>query len=151
MPGTRRHGPAGTPAGRRPLDGGPPRPHRHAPPDSVALLVDHNRIPIGTRLLYRASTPAEERAIGEWLSEDPRRYLATWTNDRRHPLLWEADQQTYSPTGLVREIWRQAQWEDAPSATRGPVSWSVPGEGTLAEIADGLVPGAAPDDGRPSA
>ncbi|MFE2128964.1 AIPR family protein [Streptomyces amritsarensis] len=123
-------------------------------PGSVALLVDHNRIPTGTRLLYRASTPAEERAIGEWLSEDPRRYLATWTNDRRKPLLWEADQQTYSPTALVFEIWRQAQWEDAPSATRGPASWSVPGEGTLAEIADRLIDpeaGTAPDDGRPSA
>ncbi|MFB7087254.1 AIPR family protein [Streptomyces sp. NPDC056296] len=105
---------------------------------SVSILVDHGRIAEGTRLVYRPSNPIEERAIGDWLSEDPTRYLATWTNDRRRPLIWEVDQRAYSPTGLVMRIWREAKWAESPAAVRGPACWTVPGDGTLAEIAERL-------------
>ncbi|WP_141746652.1 AIPR family protein [Streptomyces sp. LUP30] len=108
-------------------------------PNSVTTLVDHARIPDGTRVMYRPS-PTEERAIGEWLSEDPRRYLATWTNDPRRPLIWEIDQQAYSPSALVRHIWSEAAWHEAPSAVQGARSWVVPGEGTLADLAEALIP-----------
>ncbi|MEU7050769.1 AIPR family protein [Streptomyces eurythermus] len=116
-------------------------------PASVSLLVDHGRIPDGTRLVYRPSNPTEEEAIGDWLREDPRRYLATWVNDRRKPLVWVADGRAYSPTGLITHIWQQADWREAPLAVRGPAGWHVPGEGTLVELADQLVPGTEPDGG----
>ncbi|MGW0963638.1 AIPR family protein [Streptomyces gelaticus] len=107
--------------------------------NSVVTLVDHGRIPEGTRVMYRPSS-IEERAIGEWLSEDPRRYLATWTNDPRRPLIWEIDQQAYSPSALVRHIWSKAAWDEAPSVVQGVRSWVVPGEGTLADLAKALMP-----------
>ncbi|MFD9732773.1 hypothetical protein, partial [Micrococcus luteus] len=46
-------------------------------PNTVTLLIDHDRIPAGTRLMYRPSA-TEEQAIGDWLNADPRRAYATW-------------------------------------------------------------------------
>jgi hypothetical protein len=108
-------------------------------PNSIVTLINYGRIPDGARVMYRPG-PAEERAIGEWLSEDPRRYLATWTNDPRRPLIWEINQQAYSPSALVRHIWSEAAWNEAPSIVQGSRSWVVPGEGTLASLAEALMP-----------
>jgi hypothetical protein len=108
------------------------RPRR---PNTVSLLIDHGRIPEGARLQYRPGV-TETRAIGEGLSADSRRSSATWVNDRRRPILWEADGQRYSLGGLIIEMWSQANWREAWSAVQGPKQWEVPGEGTLAEIAD---------------
>lgn len=112
---------------------------RRRPPNSVVTLVNHGRIPEGTRVMYRPDS-FQERAIGEWLSEDPRRYLAMWTNDPRRPLIWEVDQQAYSPSALVRHIWTEAAWLEAPSAVLGPRYWVIPGEGTLLDMALALTP-----------
>ncbi len=112
-----------------------PKPPRR--PNTVALLIGQERIPDGTRLSYHPS-PTEEQAIGDWLNADPRRLFATWVNDRKKPLLWEADGERYSPSGLVTHIWRQADWREAWSAVQGPKQWGVPGEGTLVEIAEQL-------------
>lgn len=108
-------------------------------PNSVVALVEHHRIPDGTRVLYRPG-PVEERAIGDWLSEDPRRYLATWTNDSRRPLIWEVDGRAYSPTALVLHIFSQAAWNDAPAVFQGARHWVIPSEGTLADLAAALTP-----------
>ncbi|MGW1800125.1 hypothetical protein ACWCQN_30280 [Streptomyces sp. NPDC001984] len=105
----------------------------------MSVLVDHGRIPDGTRLMYRPNA-VEERAIGEWLSQDPSSYLATWTNHPRHPLVWAVDHQAYSPSALLRRIWDEAQWDEAPSAVQGARSWVVPGEGKLADLASALQP-----------
>lgn len=112
-----------------------PKPPRR--PNTVALLIDHERIPDGTRLKYYPSA-TEEQAIGDWLTADPRRSVASWVNDRRKPLLWEADGERYSPSGLVAHIWRQADWREAWSAVQGPKQWGIPGEGSLVEIAEEL-------------
>jgi hypothetical protein len=109
------------------------------PRNSVMVLVEHGRILEGTRLMYRP-TPAEERVIGEWLSEDPRRYLATWTNHPKRPLVWEIDHRAYSPSALARHIWSEAGWDDTPSAIQGSTRWVVPGEGTLADLAAAIMP-----------
>jgi hypothetical protein len=42
--------------------------------------------------------------------------MATWINDRATPLLWAVDGKQYSPSGLVRLLWRLAEWKDAPVA-----------------------------------
>lgn len=110
---------------------------RQRRPQTVRLLVDHDAIDEGTRLEYAPST-VEELAIGAWLNADPRRRHASWVNDRRTPLLWEADGKRYSPTGLVSQMWNEAEWKDQWSAVQGPKQWRVPGEGTLVEIAERL-------------
>ncbi|HEU5040058.1 MAG TPA: AIPR family protein [Gemmatimonadales bacterium] len=106
-------------------------------PHTVRLLVDHAVIPDGAALVYKP-TPVEERAIGRWLDEDPRRRRATWENDAKAPILWEADGCTYSPSGLVNTIWREAGWDEHWSSVQGPKQWLVPGEGTLVELAEAL-------------
>ncbi|UQX04042.1 AIPR family protein [Streptomyces sp. RerS4] len=103
-------------------------------PNSVPLLVAHERILDGTQVVYRPG-PTEESTLGAWLNADPRRFLATWVNDTRRPLVWAADGKQYSPTGLVRLIWDQAEWREAPVAVAGASRWLVPGEGTLDELA----------------
>ncbi|WP_406315760.1 AIPR family protein [Streptomyces sp. NBC_00118] len=108
-------------------------------PNSVSVLVAHRRLTDGTRLMFQPSR-YEEEAIGEWLREDPSRYLATWTNDSRRPLIWAVDGQAYSPSGLVMSIWQAANWEQAPPAVQGATRWVVPGEGSLSELAAELVP-----------
>ncbi|MEU5980374.1 AIPR family protein [Streptomyces sp. NPDC047315] len=114
------------------------RPSRRRRPSSVSRLVAHRRIDDGARLVFRTTTPSEEQALGEWLSEDPRRYIATWVNDASAPLTWAADGARYSPSGLVTRIWHEAAWAEAPVAVQGPRSWVLPGEGTLAELAEEL-------------
>ncbi|MET8578315.1 AIPR family protein [Streptomyces sp. NPDC005012] len=110
---------------------------RQRRPQTVRLLVDHDVIEEGTRLEY-APSAAEELAIGAWLNADPRRRRASWVNDRKAPLLWEADGRRYSPTGLVSQMWNEADWKEQWSAVQGPKQWRVPGEGTLVEIAERL-------------
>lgn len=110
---------------------------RQRRPQTVRLLVDHDAIEEGTRLEY-APSAVEELAIGAWLDADPRRRRASWVNDRKTPLLWEADGRRYSPTGLVSQMWNAADWKEQWSAVQGPKQWRVPGEGTLVEIAERL-------------
>ncbi|MFF1284180.1 AIPR family protein [Streptomyces sp. NPDC058299] len=110
---------------------------RQRRPQTVRLLVDHDVIADGTPLLY-APSAAEEQAIGTWLDADPRRRRASWVNDRKAPLIWEADGQRYSPTGLVSRMWDVAEWKDQWSTVQGPKQWRVSGEGTLVEIAERL-------------
>ncbi|MFD3676423.1 AIPR family protein [Streptomyces sp. NPDC058613] len=114
-----------------------PPPQRPRRPSSVRLLVDHERIPDGTQVLYQPGR-VEEEAISGWLDEDPRRYLATWTNDPRQPLRWAVDGRKYSANGLIRHIWQSAGWREAWSAVQGPRYWTVPGEGSLADLAEAL-------------
>ncbi|MFD9235025.1 AIPR family protein [[Kitasatospora] papulosa] len=110
---------------------------RQRRPQTVRLLVDHDAIEDGTRLEY-APSAVEELAIGAWLNADPRRRRASWVNDRKTPLLWEADGKRYSPTGLVSQMWNEADWKEQWSAVQGPKQWRVQGEGTLVEIAERL-------------
>ncbi|MFK0020918.1 AIPR family protein [Streptomyces sp. NPDC090798] len=110
---------------------------RQRRPQTVRLLVDHDAIKDGTPLIY-APSAVEELAIGAWLDADPRRRRASWVNDRKAPLLWEADGRRYSPTGLVSQMWNEADWKEQWSAVQGPKQWRVSGEGTLVEIAERL-------------
>ncbi|MFF7153005.1 AIPR family protein [Streptomyces griseoaurantiacus] len=123
-------------------DGGLPRsgqPTRRRRPNAVPLLVQHGRIEDGTQLVYRPNSAPEREALREWLGESPERYLASWVNDHRKPLVWAVDGQRYSPSGLVFRIWEEAHWDEHPSAVAGTRSWYVPGEGTLADLASELL------------
>lgn len=116
------------------LRAAPPRPRRA---NSVQILIDRGRLPEGTQLMYRPG-PAEEHAIGDWLDADPRRFVATWTDDPARPLVWAADDQAYSPSALTKHIWRLADWSAAPVAVRGSARWALPGGATLADLAEEL-------------
>ncbi|MCC4316613.1 AIPR family protein [Streptomyces samsunensis] len=114
---------------------------------SVRLLVDHRRITDGARLVFRTTTRPEEQALGDWLGEDPRRYLATWVNDARAPLIWAVDGERYSPSALVMRIWQEAAWAEAPVAVQGVRCWVLPGEGTLVDLVEELVADGAAGSG----
>ncbi|MFH8684196.1 AIPR family protein [Streptomyces lydicus] len=124
-------------AGRRLV--APPRPNRGRRPNAGSLLVQHRRIDDGAQLIYRPGTVPERDAVSEWLSGGPERYLATWVNDARRPLIWALDGQRYSPSGLVLRIWERAGWAEQPAAVQGTRRWYLPGEGTLADLASELL------------
>ncbi|NEA27335.1 AIPR family protein [Actinomadura bangladeshensis] len=105
-------------------------------PNTVAVLVDADRVPEGAELRFVGAGAGEEEALAEWLAADARRTQATWTGQRGKALLWAADNRRYSPTGLVQHMWRLAEWNAAPVAVQGTKRWEVPGQGTLVELAE---------------
>jgi hypothetical protein len=96
-------------------------------PNSVAILLNAGVLRSGTGLEFRPTTPNERAALEAWLAEEPRRARATWTTERRHPLLWEADGNLYSPSGLVMRMYELAGWENPPVAVQGPAKWHIDG------------------------
>jgi AIPR protein len=108
-------------------------------PKAVATLVDAARIPDGTMLTFHVASVRERVALATWLAEDARRSEATWVNERSRPLLWAADGKRYSPSGLVQHMWKLARWDAAPPSVQGPARWSVPGEGSLVQLAASMV------------
>lgn len=112
------------------------RPRR---PNAVPTLIDAQRLDDGTTLYFEASTIQERDALRFWLVEDPRRGQASWVNDRRKPLLWAADGSRYTPTGLVKRIWKEAGWTAMPVSVQGPSRWHLPGEGSLWDLAKAIL------------
>ncbi|MGW0495640.1 AIPR family protein [Streptomyces sp. NPDC003007] len=104
-------------------------------PNSVRLLVSHDRLPDGTLLMY-SPTSREEQGIGDWLNADPDRFMAVWSNDVKRPLQWRADGRQYSPSGLIMHMWRESGWNEAPVAVNGAARWTLPSGQTLAELAE---------------
>ncbi|MDO3704715.1 AIPR family protein [Micromonospora sp. C28SCA-DRY-2] len=102
---------------------------------AVAVIVNSGMVADGAAVEFRAVTGPERRALLPWIASDPRRGQATWVNDRRRPLLWAADGKQYSPTGLTMQMLKMAPGEP-PKAVQGTTRWFVPGQGSLAAIAD---------------
>ena len=110
---------------------------------AVRRLVKAGSLAEGTALTFlpRSEVNAEIRAALEaWLHENPARTHATWQNNAQAPLLWKADGQSYSPTGLVRHMIAEAAgvdrsvqgtkwWVDADA--RDLVDLSASGRGRL--------------------
>lgn len=104
--------------------------------NAVTVLVNAGYIPDGTMLEFRAQGPTEARALEAWLGEDPQRSRATWVNNRAKPLLWAADGRRYSPSGLTKDMLRQAGHRT--KAVQGTSRWFIAGQGSLVDIADHL-------------
>ncbi|MEU4401480.1 AIPR family protein [Micromonospora orduensis] len=104
---------------------------------AVAVIVNSGRVADGAPLEFRPVTGPERKALLPWIAEDPRRGQATWVNDRRRPLLWAADGEQYSPTGLTMHMLKAAPGEP-PKAVQGTTRWFLPGLGSLAAIAGEL-------------
>jgi Domain of unknown function (DUF5655) len=87
---------------------------------------------------FRAPSAELQRQLEEWLAGKPERCWATWQDDTAQPLVWEADGQAYSPTGLAQHILEEGA--DRTGPIQGPLYW-VDEEGhSLVEIAQTLPP-----------
>src|SRR5258708_29716901 len=74
---------------------------------AVKRLVEAKAIDDGAEftLRIRAEVNSDMRsAIEEWTEEDATRTRAKWQNKAIAPLVWEADGQEYSPSGLTKFI-----------------------------------------------
>ena len=92
--------------------------------NAVTTLVAEMIIEEGTAITFDCGKlPVRLRDdVDRWIDEDSRRRRATWRNDPRAPLIWEADGEAWSPTGLIREITSQATGEPLPAPRAGPSS-----------------------------
>lgn len=107
-------------------------------PNSVNVLKDAGVLSNGTRLLFQAMHKTEDQALRAWLTENPLRTQATWTNNRRYPLLWSMDGEQYSPSGLVMHMYSQSGWENSPVSVQGPSRWFIDGT-SLTEMAERIL------------
>lgn len=110
-------------------------PGRTRRPNAVSVLVDRAVLPEGEALSLITSTPSEVEAMRGWLAEDPKRSRASWVPHRGKPILWAADGNRYSPSGLISRMWELAGWENRPVANQGTARWVVSSGDTLAELA----------------
>lgn len=76
--------------------------------------------------------------IDAWLQGDPRRGQARWVNEPGTPLIWEADGQRYSPSGLAGLIVQQAAGIER--SIRGGDWWVTEDGRDLVELAMELSP-----------
>lgn len=104
-------------------------------PNAVPTLVEGGVIEDGTVLEFTPFTGPHRQGIRAWLAADPSRGRATWVNDKSRPLVWSADGERYSPSKLALHMLRTAMGEAAGKAVQGPRYWSIPGRGSLADLA----------------
>ncbi|OZV81155.1 abortive phage infection protein [Micromonospora echinospora] len=110
-------------------------PGRKRRPNAVSVLVDKAVLPEGEALTFVTPFASEAEALRDWLAETPKRGRATWVPHRGKPILWAADGQRYSPSGLISHMWELAGWENRPVANQGTARWAVSSGETLADLA----------------
>ncbi|MGW1142663.1 AIPR family protein [Streptomyces zhihengii] len=126
------------------------RPRKTRRPNAVHVIVDKSALEEGTPLTLHMVLQPEIDALTAWLAEDPLRARATWVNHRSKPILWTADGQRYSPSGLVAKMWELAEWEGRPVANQGTARWTVPSGETLARLAWKLLAAQSDDEDEDS-
>ncbi|MFC9475946.1 AIPR family protein [Nocardia sp. NPDC056952] len=109
------------------------RPRRR--PNAVTVLIDKGVLAEGTPLILSDNFPVETAALAAWLAEDPKRTRATWVAHRQRPVLWAADGNRYSPSGLISHMWELAEWTGRPVANQGTTRWMTHSGETLADLA----------------
>ncbi|MGV4928270.1 AIPR family protein (plasmid) [Streptomyces sp. BHT-5-2] len=113
----------------------PVQPRKRRRPNAVHVLVDQGAIPDGTLLTLHTYLAPEKEALKPWLAANERRTRATWVNHRTKPILWSADGNQYSPSGLIARMWELAEWEERPVSNQGTARWLTPDGETLADLA----------------
>lgn len=105
---------------------------------STYLLHDRGAIPEGTRLdldLYGCVDPTIVTEVGDWVSQNPARGHATWTNNRQKPLRWlgRDTDETFTPSHLTQRIIAEAtgHWK---GSINGSDVWKWDGQ-SLYELA----------------
>lgn len=113
------------------------RQRRQREATTVSRLVEAGALEPGTRLEFRAPSTELQALLKPWLDGKPQRRWAAWQDDTTQPLVWEADEQAYSPTGLAKLILEEGA-DRTGGHLPGPQYW-VDEEGrSLAEIAQTL-------------
>ncbi|MGY1714358.1 DUF5655 domain-containing protein [Geodermatophilus sp. SYSU D01106] len=107
---------------------------------TVARLIEADLLSPGERLEFRAPSPDLQTQMGEWLDAETGRRFATWQDDAAAPLIWEADGQSYSPTGLARLVLEEAAGKT--NQVQGPLYWITESGQTLVDLAATLPPAA---------
>lgn len=117
------------------------KPRKRRRPNAVHVIVDQGALPEGAPLRINLYVQTEREALAAWLEADPRRSRAAWTNNRAKPIVWAADGQAYSPSGLIARMWELADWEERPVSNQGTARWATADGVTLSEIAWRLLDG----------
>ncbi|MGW4588161.1 AIPR family protein [Amycolatopsis thermoflava] len=104
-------------------------------PNAVSVIIDKGLLAEGDPLTLTGTSSTETAALRDWLDEDPRRARATWVPQRSRPILWTADGNHYSPSGLVSLMWELAGWDEHPVAVQGTARWATSSGETLADLA----------------
>lgn len=102
---------------------------------TVAKIVSTGLLEDGTPLVLRpyGINAALREQLDAWLDEDPRRRRARWTNEEAHPITWEANGESYTPTTLARSILREATGVER--SMRGGEWWTDPDGTDLVTLA----------------
>jgi Domain of unknown function (DUF4268) len=102
---------------------------------TVSKLIAAKLLADGTTLTLRLyGVNAELRdQIEAWLSLNPQRRYAVWTNHEAAPLRWAADSGEYTPTSLARLVFREATGLDR--SIRGTDWWVDSDDHSLVELA----------------
>lgn len=109
-------------------------------PNAVHVIVDKGALEEGAPLHLALYLQPEKDALASWLDSNPRRALAKWTNtNRARPIVWAADGNTYSPSGLIARMWELAEWEGRPVSNQGTARWATRDGETLAILARRLL------------
>lgn len=109
---------------------------------AVKRLVDAGAIPDGTEFTLAEKLGVNSdlhQQIRDWVDENEARGKATWSNDSGAPLTWEADQESYTPTGLATKIFTAATGQER--AIQGTLWWADDEGRTLAQLAGDQLPG----------
>lgn len=104
-------------------------------PNAVSVIIDRGLLDEGAALTLLTPLAAEIEATRDWLAADARRARGTWVPHRSRPILWSADGQQYSPSGLIMRIWEEAGREKHPVAVQGTARWTVETGETLTDLA----------------
>ena len=110
--------------------------NRQREANTVARLIGAEVLEQGERFQFH-STPEILATLEEWFAEEPGRRYATWQEDSSSPLVWQADDQPYSPTGLARLILEKGAGKIVV-ALQGPAYWVNETGESLVDIANNL-------------
>lgn len=106
---------------------------------AVSRLLGAEVLEPGVALEFRCPIVAAAAEVSAWIAADSRRGRASWQEDVGKPLVWEADGEAYSPTGLASHILQEAAGRT--TAIQGPACWVDSTGTTLVALADALPTG----------
>lgn len=106
---------------------------------AVSRLLGADVLEPGAVIEFRCPIAGVEAEVSAWIATDPRRGRASWQEDVAKPLVWEADGEAYSPTGLAAHILLEAAGRT--SAIQGPACWVDETGTTLVALADAVPAG----------
>ncbi|UDM03244.1 AIPR family protein [Streptomyces longhuiensis] len=117
----------------------PTRERKRRRPNAVHVIVGQGALKDGAPMFLHTYIEPERKALEPWLAANELRARATWVNHHTKPLLWAADGNRYSPSGLIARMWELAEWEERPVSNQGTARWATEGGDTLVDLARRLL------------